>query len=154
MSLLSEQVNARAADQAFADAETPTTALFMELLADACRRVAPMRQVLPMARIKQMIAARAWTDAALALVALAAPQWQMRRLAYDDGEWHCALSRQRDMPDWLDQTVEAHHQSMPLAILCALAEATTGSAPSHLATVSASHGPGDGFEPMLCDNFG
>jgi hypothetical protein len=113
-----------------------------------------MRQALPAARIRQLIAARAWTDAALALVALTAPQWHLRRLAYDDGEWHCALSHQRDMPDWLDHAVEAHHQSMPLAILGALVGVTNGSTPPHLATVPDSRGPGDGFEPLLCDNFG
>ena len=28
-------------------------------------------------------------------------QWQVRRIVYDAGEWHCALSRQRELPDWV-----------------------------------------------------
>ena len=38
----------------------------------------------------------AWTDAALALIDLELPQWQFRRIAYDEGEWSCALSRERE----------------------------------------------------------
>src|SRR5690348_5787668 len=44
-------------------------------------------------RLAQLIESRAWTDAALALIDLELPFWQVRRLAYDDGEWYCALSR-------------------------------------------------------------
>ena len=65
----------------------------------------------------------AWTDAALALIDLELPQWQVRRLAYDEGEWHCALSRQRELPDWLDQSIETRHADLALAILSAFVEA-------------------------------
>jgi len=41
----------------------------------------------------------------LALIDLELPPWQVRRIAYDEGEWHCALSRQRELPDWLDQSI-------------------------------------------------
>ena len=68
-------------------------------------------------RIEQLIQSQAWTDAALALIELELPQWQLRRLVYDDGEWYCALSRQREMPDWLDQSVESHHADLARAIL-------------------------------------
>ena len=141
------------ADQAFADIPTPTTALFNELLATACLSGDPMRQAVPVACLKRLIAARAWNDAALALLALQLPDWQLRRLAFDDGEWHCALSRARAMPDWLDDTTESHHPSMALAILGALVAATADSAASRLTTVASSH-PGEArFEPMLCENF-
>ncbi len=39
------------------------------------------------------------------------PLWQVRRIAYDEGEWHCALSRERELPDWLDAAVEARYSS-------------------------------------------
>jgi hypothetical protein len=132
--------------------ETPTTAMFNELLATARRAGDPMRQALQVARLRQLIAVRAWSDAALALVALQSPEWKLRRLCYDDGEWHCALSRQRDMPEWLDPTVEAHHPNMPLAIVGALQEATRTSPPSHLAAVAVREGD-DSFAPMSCENF-
>ena len=54
----------------------------------------------------------AWTDAALALIDLELPQWQVRRIAYDEGEWYCALSRERELPDWLDQSIEARHADL------------------------------------------
>jgi hypothetical protein len=140
-------------DQAFADPPTPTTALFNQLLATACASGDPIRQAVPVACLKRLIAARAWTDAALALLAFQLPDWRLRRLAYDDGEWHCALSRARAMPEWLDATTEAHHPNMALAILGALVAAAAEYARSQLAAVPASH-PGDAaFEPMLCENF-
>ena len=132
--------------------DTPTTALFNQLLATARRAGDPMRQALQVARIKQLIAVRAWSDCALALVALQSPEWKLRRLVYDDGEWHCALSRQRDMPDWLDQTVEAHHPNMPLAIVGAMLEATRTPQASHLAAVAAREAD-DAFQPLSCENF-
>ena len=64
----------------------------------------------------------AWTDAALALIELELPQWRVRRLAYDDGEWYCSLSRGRELPDWLDQPVEGRHADLALAILSAFVE--------------------------------
>jgi hypothetical protein len=40
------------------------------------------------------------------------------------------LSRQRELPDWLDQSVEAHHEDLALALLCAFVEARRISASS------------------------
>ncbi len=80
-------------------------------------------------------------------------QWQLRRLAYDDGAWHCALSRTRDMPDWLDAAVEAHHPDMAMAIMTALREAMQGDPSPHLAVVPQRASSSDGFEPVLCDNY-
>jgi hypothetical protein len=82
------------------------------------------------------------------------PQWQVRRLAYDDGEWYCALSRQRELPDWLDRSVETHHADLALAILSALVEArriTANSSPSSVASVACRI---DAFcAPLITDNF-
>ncbi|CCD88693.1 conserved protein of unknown function [Bradyrhizobium sp. ORS 285] len=103
-------------------------------------------------RIDQMLRAEARIDAALELIALRLPRWSLRRLAYDDGEWHCALSQQRDMPDWLDQCAEATHSDLSLAILHAAVEAER-------LEQSALPSPGKRLsEPMLtelicCDNF-
>ena len=71
-------------------------------------------------RIEQFIQSGAWTDAALPLLALELPQWRVRRIIYDAAEWHCALSRRREIPDWLDQPIEACHADLSLAILSAL----------------------------------
>jgi hypothetical protein len=89
----------------------------------------------------------------LALIAIELPRWQLRRLAYDDGEWYCALSNQREMPEWLDASVETHHPEMALAILDAFREAISSNSPSHLVAVPPSSSRGTPFEPMLCDNY-
>jgi hypothetical protein len=141
------------ADQAFADTPAPTTALFNTLLATACKSGDPMRQAVPVAGLKRLIAARAWNDAALALLALKRPDWQLRRIAYDDGEWHCALSRARAMPEWLDATTESHHPNMALAILGALVAVTADADTSRLAAVPTSIVGEAAFEPMQCENF-
>ena len=73
--------------------------------------------------IEKLIAAGAWTDAALALIANGLPQWKLRHLTYDDGEWHCALSPQREFPEWLDDGIEAHHENLSLALFRCLLEA-------------------------------
>jgi hypothetical protein len=66
-------------------------------------------------RIERLIDYGAWTDAALALLELELPHWQLRRLVYDDGEWHCALSRQRELPEWLDdRSIESHHADLAM----------------------------------------
>lgn len=142
----------RDVDRSEADDETPTTAMFIELLATACHGGDPMRQAVQVARLKQLICVRAWSDAAMALVTLRLPEWKLRRLVYDDGEWLCTLSRYRDMPDWLDQTVEAHHTNMPRAIVGALLEAINTPEPSDLSAI-AKQDPDESFAVMPCENY-
>jgi hypothetical protein len=74
-------------------------------------------------RVDRLVAAQAWTDAALALVELRLPRWSIARLVFDDGEWHCALSKHHLIPDWLDDSIETKHEVLPLAILAAAIEA-------------------------------
>ena len=105
---------------------------FVDVIAEPCRLL-PSERNAKADRLKQLIQSQAWTDAALALVDFELPQWQVRRLAYDGGEWFCSLSRQREMPDWLDQPVEAHHADLAQAILAAFAEARRITARTSLA---------------------
>ena len=106
------------------------------------------------ARVERLILAQAWTDAALALIDLELPQWQVRRLVYDEGEWHCALSRQRELPDWLDQSIETRHGDLALAILTAFVEAQRASAPSSRTSVPAVPRHANSlYEPVCSDNF-
>src|SRR6516165_4114755 len=74
------------------------------------------------ARVRRLIEADAWTDAALALIDAALPHWKVTRLAFDDGEWFCRISKHWQLPDWLDDVVEARHEVLALAILSALIE--------------------------------
>jgi len=82
------------------------------------------------------------------------PQWQVRRLAYDEGEWYCALSRQRELPDWLDQSIEARHADLALAILGAFVEVQRVSTPSPRTSVPAvTRDASRPYEPVCSDNF-
>jgi hypothetical protein len=131
-----------------------TSELMSEVIGEACRRFPSMGQAEKTARIERLIGSGAWTDAALALIDLELPQWQVRRIAYDEGEWHCALSRQRELPEWLDQSVETHHADLALAILSAFVEVQRVTAPSSRTSVPTV--PGDVnplYEPVLSDNF-
>jgi hypothetical protein len=129
--------------------------LMAETIDAACRRFPSSGQSERTARIEQLIRSEAWTDAALALIDLELPLWQVRRLAYDEGEWYCALSRQRELPDWLDQSIEAQHADLSLAILSAFVEAQRVSAPSSRPSVPVVKGELNmRYEPVCCDNFG
>jgi hypothetical protein len=129
------------------DAPAVTADLISEVVGNPSRR-------LPV-RIERLIESAAWTDAALALLELELPHWQLRRLAYDDGEWHCALSRQRELPDWLDdRSVESHHADLALAILSAYVDARRASAlPRRTSVPAVSRAANPLYEPMCCDNF-
>jgi hypothetical protein len=84
------------------DAPAVTAELLSEIIRKACRRFPSQGQRHRTARIEQLIATGAWIDAILALIDLELPQWQIRRIAYDQGEWLCALSRAPELPEWLD----------------------------------------------------
>ena len=133
------------------DTPAATAGLMSEVIAQTCRRFPSMGQTEKTARIERLIGSGAWTDAALALIDLELPQWQVRRIAYDEGEWHCALSRQRELPEWLDQSVEVHHSDLALAILSAFAEVQRVTAPSSRTSVPTV--PRELYEPLLTDNF-
>ena len=79
-------------------------------------------------RVERLLAAGAATDAALTLIALELPGWQLRRLVYEDGEWFCSLSRQPDVPCDLDDTADARHEIAAQAIAAAFLEALCKSA--------------------------
>jgi hypothetical protein len=129
------------------DAPAVTADLMSEVSGKPSRR-------LPL-RIERLIESGAWTDAALALLELELPHWRLRRLAYDDGEWHCALSRQRELPDWLDdRSIESHHADLAMAILSAFVDAQRRSAAQSRASVPAApHVTNPLYEPLNCDNF-
>ena|SRR5665213_52216 len=93
------------------------------VIADACIRLPVLTRAGKTARIDQLIEAGAWCDTALALIELKLPAWKLRRLIYEDGEWFCSLSRQPNLPVAFDDTADARHEVLPLAILSAFLEA-------------------------------
>ena len=129
------------------------TLLATEVINSACRRFPSLGQSDKTAHLEHLIRCGAWTDVALALIDLELPLWQVRRLAYDDGEWHCALSRERELPDWLDQSIESHHADMSLAILGAFVEVKRTFQPESRTSVPAvDRDKIDLNEPLCCDN--
>lgn len=143
------ELSARLRNAGAADA-----ALVNEVIGAACRRYPSLGQAEKTGRIELLIWSAAWTDAALALIALELPMWQVRRLAYDEGEWYCALSRERELPDWLDQSIEAHHADLSLAILSAFVEAQRVNAPESRTSVpDVTRYTRDVYEALPVDNF-
>jgi hypothetical protein len=137
------------------NADAATAGLFADVIGTTCRRFPSTGQTKKTARIERLIGAEAWMDAALALVDLELPQWQARRIAYDEGEWHCALSPQRELPEWLDQSIEVRHADLPLAILSAFIEAMRSSAPRSRPSVPTVPREVNAlYEPVCCNNFG
>src|SRR5665213_3766256 len=133
-------------------AEMVTPELISEIVSEACARLPLLnKDGKAAARIAELIQSSGWIDAALALIEIELPGWKLRRLAYDEGEWHCSLSKQPNLPIELDDTIDAHHEVLPLAILSALLQARRDSVVRKNQTVP--H-----FKPapayvVCCDNF-
>ena len=154
MLLASVTQNPAALGAQLRDALAVTPSLVADVIRETCRRFPSGGRAGKSERIEQLIRMGAWTDAALALIELELPQWQVRRLAYDDGEWHCALSRSRELPDWLDLCVEGRHADLTLAILSAFVEVKRdGAQESRPSVPAAGRSDGQLYEPLCCDSF-
>jgi hypothetical protein len=154
MSLLPEPNDPGALGDRLRHADTATADLMTDIIGETCRRFPSVGQTEKTARIERLIRSGAWTDAALALIDLELPQWQVRRIAYDEGEWYCALSRERELPDWLDQSIECRHADLSLAVLSAFVDTRRASAPQSRTSVPAV--PRDAnpiYDPVCCDNY-
>src|SRR5216684_1729370 len=154
MPLLSEPHDPGELNDRLRDAHVVTADLMSQVIGETWRRFPSAGQTDETARIERLIGSEAWTDAALALIDLELPLWQVRRIVYDDSEWYCALSRERELPDWLDRSIETRHTDLALAILSAFVDAQRINAPSSRTSVPIV--PRDAnplYEPVSCDNF-
>jgi hypothetical protein len=134
------------------NAQAVTPDLMARVIAQACVRLPALHVASNARRIRRLVESRAYTDAALALIELELPMWRLRRLVHEDGEWHCSLSHHPELPISLDETVEANHESLPLAILAAFVEARyRSSSESRLPSVP--QVPSTQEFAMCCDNF-
>lgn len=132
-----------------------TAGLVSEIVAECCDRLPASGQGRAAAHLRTLTEAGAWTDAAVMLMETELPRWRLRRLVYDEGEWHCALSLQRDLPEWLDRAVETSHAELPLALLKAFVEAKRRDGETVEDTQPAT---GSGIRsrqswPVCCENF-
>src|SRR5262245_28759873 len=133
-------------------AQAITPDLMSEVIAQACVRFAA-HGAATKAKVNRLIKAGAFTDAVLALLDLELPQWKLRRAACEDGLWLCSLSKEPWLPLGLDETVEATHASLPLAILISFLEARRA-APARVrqSTAVSRVRPEQGYA-VSCDNF-
>jgi hypothetical protein len=130
-----------------------TPQLLADVMADTC--LCPQAQDPDgKSSVLRLIDSGAFADAALRLLALELPRWKLRRLIQEDGEWHCALSKELGLPAELDDMAEARHESLPLAILSAFVEASrvtlaaTAGRPTSVPEVLPAPG-----NIVCCDNF-
>lgn len=131
-----------------------TPALISNVIDGASRRLAEPGPSDKAAQLGRLIEAGAWTDTTLTLIALGLPQWTLRRLVYDGGEWLCSLSKHPDLPLEFDDMAEARHESMALALLNAFVEARQQDIDAHeidLQTVPQVRPAMD--YAICCDNF-
>jgi hypothetical protein len=144
-------------------ARAPSVDLFSKVARNACTRNACTRNAcirLPLlnkagktTRLDRLIEAEAWTDAALALIEMELPEWKLRRLAYDDGEWICCLSSQPSLPAQIDDTADANHEVLAIALLVAFIEACRRNSESAISPAAVSLAkPAPAFA-ICCDNF-
>jgi hypothetical protein len=133
-------------------ARAVTAELMSEVIGEMCR---PFRlwDRLERRQIERFIGSGAWTDAVLALIGLELPQWKVRRIAYDGGEWYCALSRARELADWLDRPIETYHVDLPLAILSALVEVQRCGPSNRTSVPTVPRDANPLFGQFWCDNF-
>jgi hypothetical protein len=103
-------------------ARTITPVLIADVISLACPRLQAQQRTAA-ATVIHLVEAGASVDATLAVLELELPQWKLRRVIYDDGEWHCSLSKHIGVPAELDDMAEGEHESLPLAILSAFIEA-------------------------------
>jgi len=132
-----------------------TADLVSNVVVGACSRLPVLNRAEEATRrLDQLIEAGAWSDAALALIELELPAWKLRRLVYEDGEWLCSLSKQPNLPVALDDTADACHEVLPLAILSAFVEARrkTSAVREPSSPTVPQVRPTSGYA-ICCDNF-
>jgi hypothetical protein len=87
------------------------------------------------------------------LVELELPQWKLRRIVHDNGEWHCSLSRQPQLPFGLDDIAKASHEILALAILMTLLEARRAAAVNTAGRAAVPQVRSEPIPALCCDNF-
>lgn len=135
-------------------AQAVTPDLVSHIIDGACVRLPALGRTEKAARLNRLVEAGAWTEVAFALIELELPQWQVRRLVCDDGEWLCSLSAQPNLPAELDDTADARHQNLPLALLSVLLEAQRQMADAREVRLpmAPQNRPATGLA-ICCDNF-
>jgi hypothetical protein len=148
------QTSLDALDSALCHAQEPTLDLLAKIISATCTRISLLTKAEKFNRLVELAKIGAWTEAAFALIALELPVWRVRRLVYEDGEWLCSLSYQPNIPMAFDDCVEASHEVLPMAMLCAFVEAhrSRNAAYEKVSTVPQVQPPWPEFA-MSCENY-
>jgi hypothetical protein len=133
------------------DAPALSRDLFVRIIQDGCARLWNLNGR-GRAHLSRLVEEEAWIDASLVLVELDSPQWKLRRLQREDGEWFCSLSKCPSIPLELDDAAEAHHEDAALAILAAFLEAERKAMPEPYGQDHRDIGTPQGTL-LDCDNF-
>lgn len=134
-------------------APAATARLFTHVVTLTCTRIPLLAKAGKTAQMQHLIEAGAHVDAVLTLIAFELPQWRLRRLIHDDCRWHCALSRQRNLPIEFDQTAEGSHEDAAIAILMAFVEALRMVRAAGEVTVHTVPDTPVADYALCCDNF-
>ena len=118
-----------------------------------CTRLSSLRQAGKATKLARLIEAGAWTDAAIALIEFELPHWSVRRIVCEDGEWLCSLSRQPNLPIFLDECAEGSHPVLALAILRAFVGARSRSVVTRKLIASVPQVRPTPAFVFCCDNF-
>jgi hypothetical protein len=110
-------------DEILQSAHEPSLDLVERIITGLGARISRRGKSETLGRLIHFAKVGAWTDAALALIALELPRWRVRRLVYENGEWLCSLSHQQNLPMAFDDCAEATHEILSLAVLRAFVEA-------------------------------
>lgn len=108
------------------EADRCTEDVLNQAISCACTRFQNLRA---RSDFDRKVESGAFVDAVLTLIELEMPAWSLRRIAVEDGVWFCSLSRQPNLPIEIDDSADASHRHLPMAILLAFVEArlaTTG----------------------------
>ena len=127
--------------------------LWNDIVASACVRSTLIPGRGGLAQLNRFVADGAWVDAAFALIDAELAGWKLRRIVYDSGEWHCALSRERYLPEWLDDAIEASHRDLALALVKAALEAMCEPTSSARVPATVTCIPVEDHHYLSCDNF-
>lgn len=132
-------------------ANVATEHLFRQVMESAGERFSTLRQMGKIAQVDRLRAVGAFTAAALALLDIELPNWKLRRVVLENDEWLCSLSRQPGVPIEFDDTAEARHTVLSLALLRALLAARLRNGTELISLPSDTQiGPSTLF---CCDNF-
>jgi len=127
----------------------PAPDLFRRIAADDGKKESGPANI----RLESLLAAGAWAEAALLLVEIYLPAWQVRRLAYDSGEWCCSLVPRSSNLFPFETPSEATHRFLPLAILRAFVAVLYAGSSAARPTSSVPGIPQLTTQYFCCDNF-